>query len=180
MRWTFCLALALALPTGTLAGQLAPIARGTRVRVTSPNGPMAPYRVTGTLESINDASIVVLQGNGRATTLTRGEGSRMEVSAGPGTCGRQRAGCVLLGFVGGVLVGFGAGAVSCGKRPTECYAPILTVPAGALVGIIIGATVGGERWKKVAELPTRLSLAPNPSDATRPWSGVRLEWQLTF
>ena len=179
MKWIGCLALTLALPLGAPAAQETPtLAPGTRVRVTTPDG-----RVVGTLESIDSATIVVRRQNGRTANLPMGRGTRVDVSGGPGTCSPGHRGtCVLVGFLGGAAlgVGVGAGAASnCGEDPLCGLYYLITVPAGALVGTIVGAVVGGEHWNRV-ELPARLSLAPDVPGALKPWRTVRVGVRLAF
>jgi hypothetical protein len=178
MKWICCLALTLALPLGAPAAQETPtLAPGTRVRVTTPNG-----RVVGALESIDSASIVLRRQNGRAANLSRGRGTRVDISAGPGTCSPgHRAGCVAVGFIGGAALGVGLGAIAISNDCDEFCGLIylLTVPAGALVGTIVGAVVGGEHWNR-AELPVRLSFAPGVPGALKPGHAVRVGVRLTF
>lgn len=178
MKWTCCLAFTLAFPLGAPAAQEPPtLAPGTRVRVTSQDG-----RAVGTLESIDSASIVVRRQNGRLANLSRGPGTRVDVSAGPGTCSPGHRGtCVLVGFLGGAALGFGVGALavsSCDDVLCALYY-FLTVPAGAVVGTLVGAVVGGEHWNR-AELPVRVSLAPGVPGAMQPGRAVRVGVRLTF
>ncbi len=56
--------------------------------------------------------------------------------------------------------GTGSGSY-CSDSPCELVY-LLTVPAGAVLGTILGATVGGEHWKSAA-LPARLSVASDGS-----------------
>src|SRR2546430_16968770 len=84
-----------------------PPAPGDRVRVTS-----ADRRATGTLESIDGDTIVVRRSNGALTKFARARRPRLDVSTGAGMCGEgRRATCVIGGFLGGALVGLGAGAI---------------------------------------------------------------------
>ena len=39
---------------------------------------------------------------------------------------------------------------------------VFTIPAGALVGIIVGSVVGGEHWDK-ADVPATVTFRPEPS-----------------
>ena len=131
MKWICCLALTLALPLGAPAAQETPtLAPGTRVRVTTPDG-----RVVGTLEAIDSATIVVRRQNGRVANLPKARGTRVDVSAGPGTCSPGHRGtCVAIGFLGGATLGVGVGAIavsSCNGDLCGLYY-LVTVPAGAL------------------------------------------------
>jgi len=105
-------------------------------------------RVVGTLESIDSSSIVVRRDNGDSVDFPRGPSTRLDVSAGPGLCSEGRRGnCAVIGLFGGAGLGFLAGAVviggsNCGEECGLAY--LFTVPLGALVGIVVGASVGGE------------------------------------
>lgn len=149
-----CFALALTLPLTAIDAQETPtIPPGTRVRLTNAEG-WHYVRVVGTLESIDSA-------------IPR-HGTWLDVSAGPGMCSPDGRGtCVAIGSLGGAGLGVLAGFISTqsqgGASTCECgivYA--LTVPAGALVGTIVGAEVGGEHWKS-APLPARLSVGAESS-----------------
>ena len=173
MQRICCLAVTVLLPLGAPAAQEAPtLAPGSRVRVTIPN-----RTVVGMLESIDSATIVVRRQNGSVVNLERAGRTRLDVSAGPGSCGAgRRVGCIALGFLGGAGVGLGVGALYVSNADYEyaAFSYLLTVPAGALVGTIVGAAVGGERWRQ-AEIPLRLTFAPGgPGDAAR--VGARLRF----
>ena len=170
-RW---FALALALPLGFLSAQETPtVARGTRVRVTNDEHPHY-VRVVGTLESIDSSTIIVRRDDGDTINVPRHPGTWLDVSAGPGACSPHRRGrCVAIGLLGGAALGAVVGWISvqsqggtgsgsyCSDSPCELVY-LLTVPAGALVGTIVGAVVGGEHWKSAA-LPARLSVGPDGS-----------------
>lgn len=170
MRSVCCLALTLALPLDAAAAQKKQtLAPGSRVRVTTPDS-----TVVGMLESIDSLTIVVLHEDSTAAGLARARVTRVDVSAGPGTCSPDRRGtCVVVGFVSGIALGIGVGAIAastcdfCGDRINA-----IALPAGAAFGTILGAVIGGEHWER-AELPARLSLAPNAP-------GVRVGLSLTF
>ena len=172
------LALAFVLPVGTLAAQQAPtLAPGSRVRITTPTG-----RVIGTLESIDSSTIIVRRRDGRAANLGRVQGTRVDVSAGPGTCSPGHRGtCIAVGFLGGTALGVAAGAIAVGNCNTdlcELYY-LVTVPAGALVGTVVGAVVGWEHWN-AADLPVRLTLAPNVPNGLEPSRSLRLGVRLAL
>jgi len=168
-----CFALALALPLGSISAQETPtVARGTRVRVT--NDEYLHYvRVVGTLESIDSSTIFVRRDDGDAINVPRHPGTRLDVSTSRGACSRNRGGCIALGLFGGAGLGVVVGWISvqsqggtgsgsyCSDSPCELVY-LLTVPAGAVLGTILGATVGGEHWKSAA-LPARLSVASDGS-----------------
>jgi len=155
-----CFALALGLPLGALGAQETPaVAAGTRVRVTAPDGwrDVGP----GSLEAIDSATIVVRRANGTTVAFPRERGTRLEVSGGPRVCsgGARRGGCIGLGFLGGAALGVLAGVVSLRGCHGELCGLVFfyTVPAGAVLGTIVGAVVGGEHWTTV-EPPARISV----------------------
>src|SRR5260370_5728255 len=179
-----CFALALALPLGSLSAQEAPtVARGTGVRVT--NAEYLHYlRVVGALESIDSATISVRRDDGDTISVPRHAGTRLDVSTSRGACSRNRGGCIALGLFGGAGLGLVVGWISvqsqggtgsgsyCSDSPCELVY-LLTIPAGAVLGTILGATVGGEHWKSAA-LPARLSVAPD--GASRLAGGLSLHF----
>src|SRR5436309_2917602 len=156
-----CFALALGLPLGALGAQETPaLAPGVRVRVTAPDGwrDVGP----GSLEAIDSATIVVRRANGTTVAFPRESGTQLEVSWGPGACsgGARRGGCIALGFLGGAALGVLAPVVSSGTcRRLVCGLFVVTVPAGVVLGTIVGAVVGGEHWRTV-EPPARISVGP--------------------
>src|SRR5207247_4023399 len=115
----------------------------------------------GSLEASDSATIVVRRANGTTVAFPRERGTRLEVSGGPGACGGgHRGGCVALGFLGGAALGVLAPVVSSGTcRRLLCRLFVVTVPAGAVLGTIVGAVVGGEHWRTV-EPPARISIGP--------------------
>ncbi|HVH31353.1 MAG TPA: hypothetical protein VNA31_06780 [bacterium] len=164
--------VALALPLRVLDAQEPPrVSLGTRVRVSNDSKARERYglstgRVVGTLESLGSSTITVRGDNGESTAVPRLPSTRLDVSAGPGSCsGSRRAGCIVVGFFGGALVGVLAGVAAGGAGDTceGCgLAFLLTVPAGAVLGTVIGAVVGREHWEAVA-LPAHVSLVPHGS-----------------
>src|SRR2546426_7675616 len=122
-------AVVLSLAVNGLPAQAPPApAPGDRVRVTS-----ADRRATGTLESIDGDTIVVRRSNGALTKFARAPRPRLDVSSGAGICGQgRRAACVIGGFLGGAIVGLGAGAIAGGgfDREEWCGNPyVLTMPS---------------------------------------------------
>src|SRR5437763_7213090 len=172
-----CFALALGLPVGALGAQETPaLAPGVRVRVTAPDGwrDVGP----GSLEAIDSATIVVRRANGTTVAFPRERGTQLEVSWGPGACsgGARRGGCIALGFLGGAALGIPAGFVW--VRSSNCrelcgLAFVVTVPAGAVLGTIVGAVVGGEHWRPV-EPPARISVGPVGPEMTAVGVSVQL------
>jgi hypothetical protein len=165
-----CVAVALVLPLGALGAQEAPVLQsGARVRVSNDDH-LNRVRVVGTLASIDSATIIVRRENGESVTVPRQPGTRLDVSAGPGLCsGGRRSNCVVIGLLGGAAVGVLAGipmtnGSRCGgENGLPCgFIYLAAVPLGALVGTMVGLTVGDEHWHH-AELPARLSIGPDGS-----------------
>ncbi len=75
----------------------------------------------------------------------------------------------MLGFLGGAAVGAlagfvivqsqgGANSSTCTGNENPCtLIYLLTLPAGAVLGSVVGAVVGGEHWK-TTPMPARLSV----------------------
>lgn len=149
-------------------------ALGSRVRVTTET-----RRTTGTLESIDSTTIVVRARNGKTVAFRRQSDYQLHVSGGPGTCGEgRRFGCVALGFLGGGVVGIGVGAIAVRNCTDELCGLLylVTVPAGALVGTVVGALLPGDRWKQ-ADPPAVAYVAPEAAGGER---RVRLGVRLQF
>lgn len=168
-----CFALALCLPIAALRAQdTSALAPGARVRVRPISGtceftgPSCVYRwVVGTLDSINSVTIALHDEQGTPVSLPRGPNTRLDVSTGPGSCSENRGNCVFGGFLLGAGVGALAGAIwvktqgsGCNDNPCGLIY-LLTMPAGALVGTIVGASVGGEHWQQVGPV-LRVGLRP--------------------
>src|SRR5438876_10525879 len=157
-------AVVLSLAVNRLPAQHPPApapAPGDRVRVTS-----ADRRATGTLESIDGDTIVVRRSNGALTKFARALRPRLDVSTGAGMCGEgRRATCVIGGFLGGALVGLGAGAIvggGCNGDELCGIQYVFTIRAGALGGIIVGSVIGGEHLGRV-DGPRTGALRPDPA-----------------
>ena len=175
MKRICCLALALGLPLGTLSAQeTRALAAGVRVRVLGPK-PVCNYpeeapcyrKVVGSLQSIDSASIVIRREDGETVSVSRAPGTRLDVSNGRGACG---APCIGLGFLGGAGLGALVGWISvqaqggtgpgsyCSDSPCGLVV-LFTVPAGAVLGTIVGALLKKEHWKAV-EPPARIGVGP--------------------
>ena len=177
MKWYNCLAVALVLPFSSLVAQEPPtLAPGSRVRVSTPD-----ERVVGALAAIDGATIVVRRKNGSLDSLPMTPRTRLDVSGGPGLCSPGRRGtCVAVGFVGGAALGAVVGAAAeCSDDGLCVLVYFFTVPAGALVGTIVGAVLGGEHWNR-AEPPARLTLAPGDQSSSRPWHAIRMGVSVPF
>lgn len=146
LRAVALFALAGLLPT-TAAGQ-APVAAGTRVRVSTPQG-----RLVGSyVEHRGDAIVLAREEEGRTRTVdvALADVSRVEVSQGRGGRGKGAKIGALVGVGAAVVIGALAGE-SCSGDEMLCFdhgttgvmAGILTIPAGALIGLAIPP---GEKW----------------------------------
>lgn len=170
---TYGIALALILPAGLLSGQETPtLVPGTRVRVSVPKAGCPDLesrrcyqRVVGTLTSVDSLNIMVRSAEDSAeVTLPRVPGTRLDISMGPGPCIDRRGECVALGLFGGVAAGLLVGIAAGGGNGASCDCPagvvfLLTIPAGAVVGLVIGADLPAEHWKSTY-IPVRLSVGP--------------------
>lgn len=156
-------AVLLCLSLGDLGAQEPPaVAAGMRVRITEPDG--SRDGGPGILEAIDSTTIVVRHANGARVALPRERDTRLEVSWGPGACGGgRRVRCTIIGLMGGVALGVLAHlrvAQTCnaGACGVAWYA---TIPAGAVLGTIVGEVFpAGEHWTSV-ELPSGLSVGPS-------------------
>jgi hypothetical protein len=158
MRHIVCIIGFLVPPLHVVLAQepLIP-AVGSRVRVTTDT-----RRATGTLESIDGTTIVVRTRNGSTFAFQRASNFDLDVSTGLGSCGEgRRFGCVVLGFLGGAVAGIGVGALAVSQCDDDLCGLLylVTVPAGALVGTVVGALVGGEHWK-AGQLPAVAYVVP--------------------
>jgi len=156
-----CSAIVLIFAVNRLPAQEPPApALGDRVRVTSADRHRS---AKGVLESIEGDTIVVRRSNGALTKFPRDPRPRIDVSTGSGMCGEgRRAACVIGGFFGGALLGLGAGAIatqSCSGEELCGLEYLVTIPAGALVGTVVGALIGGEHWRRV-DVPVTLGFRP--------------------
>lgn len=169
MKHIVCVLGLLAPPLHAVVAQAPLIPElGSRVRVATDR-----QLATGTLESVDNTRIVVRDGNGKTVEFPRAAHPDLAVSAGPGMCAR-RFRCVALGFLGGGLVGLGAGAAA-GSGNNDAFYYLATTPLGALVGAVVGAVLPGERWKQGA-LPALTYVVPEASGERR----IRLGLQLRF
>lgn len=159
-RWIALLSLASLLPASGLVAQEA-IQPGARVRVTAA-GVLRP--VTGTIFSVDSASITLRDAEGRAGQVIRFESVQMmEVARGS----RSHAGTgALIGtLVGGAFgVWFSIGYFSDPDSPgtTSGIATVIAVTsaAGAALGGIVGLAIRSPRWEETS-VP-RVSLMPRP------------------
>jgi hypothetical protein len=162
------LAVAVLIPV-VATGQSAPVAAGTRVRVTAPGNNLDKY--VATVVDVRGDSIVV---NVRNSSLVVGlaEVTELEVSTGKRTQFWRSAGYGLgLGIAAGALVG----AVTYKECESDHFLGCMMAPqsaseSAAMGGILFGALgfVGGsvvgmvkrtDRWASVT-LPVRASIAP--------------------
>ncbi len=158
-RWFALLSLASLLPASGLVAQEA-IQPGARVRVTAA-GVLRP--VTGTIFSVDSASITLRDAEGRAGQVIRFESVQMmEVARGS----RSHAGTgALIGtLVGGafgvyLLIGLSDPGTTARTRDVALFIAV-TSAAGAALGGIVGLAIRSPRWEETS-VP-RVSLMPQP------------------
>ena len=151
----------------SLASEQAVARAGDAVRVTGPDKRI----VLGTLVDLDHDTITVLRRSEKdRIRISRVEIARLEVAKGS-TRGRR----AWIGAAAGTAAGLVyaviehsrcQGELLCG---VEFAMPILTTPAGALLGF----ATGGRRWVEAA--PTSSAVAALP-----PRRGIRVAWTITF
>lgn len=149
------------LPLRPLAGQLAELQPGTRVRV---RGSDVAGRLQGVVLSRSGDSLTVSRPNGPPIPLSLSTVSRVEISRGKS---RSR------GAWRGLLWGAGIGAVlglvpiddpECERDPdafgcgSRAESMVLTAIGGSIIGVPIGAIIGVERWETLT-IPVRVGLS---------------------
>ncbi|HJU69281.1 MAG TPA: hypothetical protein VJ650_13655 [Gemmatimonadaceae bacterium] len=152
------LAVAIAPPFSSVAVAQASLpGPGSRVRVTAPDYGLR--QAAGRVERLTADSMTIDPDGSRPEVTLPFQGmSRLEVSTGkrPGVGLARGAGT---GFVIGSLAGIALGALqyyTCSKEECGLWF-LLTVPAGAGVGLIVGGIVGAtrppDRWQEVPLTP---------------------------
>lgn len=143
------------------ADEPGPVAPGSRVRLTAQS--VSGKRLVGTVVGLDEATLT-LQRQGAKETLQvpRGAITTLEVSRHRSRKGKGAGIGALVGLGAAVAIGLGAGddddCVFCySKGETAAIFGILTVPAGALLGL---AVAPGEKW--VASSPDRLRVSVVP------------------
>ena len=160
------------------AGEPSPAVLGPRVRVTAPA--VSGKRLVGTLLAMDDTTLRLQPQKGKdVLEVPRNAITRIELSRRPSRRGKGAGIGALVGLGAAVAIGFAAGedcsslpepdpwlfGFEAGLRRNLCYGKgetaamlsILTVPAGALIGM---GAAGGERW--VRTTPDRFSVAVKP------------------
>ena len=162
--WYF--ALALALPLGALAGQeTAALAAGARVRVIAPK-PVCNYpeaapcyrRVVGTVESLQDDTVVIAPDSAPAQAINLSDGQPLEMSLGMRGHGGTGA---LIGAIVGLVVVHQAWQ-SCGGCEGEVPigGALLGIAGGASLGAITGSMFRSEVWVPVHAAGIRIVAGP--------------------
>jgi hypothetical protein len=174
MKHIVCILSVLVLPLHAAVAQEPLIPElGSRVRVTTDR-----QQATGRLESVDSAKFVVRSRDGSTVSFQRGSDFQLDVSGGPGRCGEgRRFGCVALGFLVGGVAGLGVGAVMVSNCDDDLCGLLylVTVPAGALVGTVVGALIGREHWNE-GRLPALTYVVPDASGERRLRLGVQLRF----
>ena len=169
-------ALLLALQAPVLAQESGVVQPGSRVRVihhcTETYDPgerreqVECEEQTGTVASLNSDSLVLNVNNkGTFSSIPLGTVSRLQLSTGRGGAGARGA---LYGGLAGAFVGGLAGLAVCSSvedsnnSPGACAvggALAVSIP-GALVGLMIGHSIGKEKWVDVPVEGIAMSLVP--------------------
>jgi hypothetical protein len=166
------------------ADEPARVAPGPRVRLTAPS--VSGQRLVGTVVGLDDATLTLQrQGGKERLQVPRGAITTTEVSWRRSRKGKGAAIGALVGLGAAVVVGFALGD-NCGNTVPElelfisfaCHTKaefaaataILTVPAGALLGL---AVAPGEKWQPSSL--DRLSVRITPARG-----GARLSVSLRF
>jgi hypothetical protein len=168
--WTVLTLLAFLLPRTLVHAQGSTVPPGTRVRVQLPCGATDTGRpcgtVVGRLLAPTGDSLLLEDAHGVTRRIDLATGSRVERSAGY----RRHT---LLGLGLGTLVGLGTGALlysGCttgGEDDGFCgFYYLGAVPAGAVVGAVVGALIRTERWEAVSAPATTLHVWPLPGRTT--------------
>jgi hypothetical protein len=139
---------------------LPPLQIGARVRVSSSTpGFSGPPRVANVLAQQGDTLSLRPEGTQDSVPLPLRLITRLEVSAGRSSHGRQGMG---LGLLGGALIGAVVGAATYTPCTSSCdFAPKsrgdqakLSGIGGALIGTLVGGVIGSirqtENWERVA------------------------------
>lgn len=161
------------------ADEPAPVAAGARVRLTAPS--VSGKRLVGTLVGLDDTTLTLQRQGGKETLqVPRGAITTTEVSWRRSRKGKGAAIGALVGLGAAVAIGLAAGDDDCSsvqdvgnpwldltahvlrtfchsKGEMAAFAAILTVPAGALLGL---AVAPGEKWQPSS--PDRLSVRITP------------------
>ncbi len=155
-HWTLLALAALLLPLASSPAQVPVVPPGARIRVQDPCGVADPARACApligrVLRPVGD-TLLVEDGHGRIRGVALSSATRIERSTGY----RRHT---LLGLGLGTLAGLGSGALlasGCtqggrGEDDGLCNLYyVITIPAGAAVGTVVGALTRTERWETVS------------------------------
>jgi hypothetical protein len=153
------------------------VAASPRVRVTAPA--VSGKRIVGTLVRMDDTMLAIRRDKGKSVLeVPRAAVTRIEASRRPGRRGLGAGIGALVGLGAALAIGLGAGQSCTGseiicfdKTTTTVAGALLTVPAGALIGL---AVAPGEKW--VAVRPDRLGLAATAAQGGGFRAGVALRF----
>ena len=156
-RAGFLVCIALAIPLSSPQAQEVTVSVGTKVRIES----TVTRKLNGVLLARDADSITVVNAYGTVTTLPTSSVVRIRTRDGRShKMGAARG--VLYGAVTGTAIGFAAhryyGDGGPGSEPV--YVSMGAV-YGTLLGGVIGAVVGTQRWKTVYGRDVRVSYGPN-------------------
>jgi hypothetical protein len=155
------------------AGEPSPAVAGPRVRVTAPT--VSGKRLVGTLLAMDETTLTLRPQKGKdILEVPRTAITRIELSRRPSRRGKGAGIGALVGLGAAVAIGLAAGddcdapatggglagalaRICYGRAETAVAAAILTIPAGALIGLGVAP---GESW--VRTTPDRFSVAVKP------------------
>jgi hypothetical protein len=170
MRSANLLPVILALASaGDAAAQRPAVEPGQRVRITAPL--VGLQEVTATVFSVGGGALVV---TGDSTVRVRLEDvTRLEVSRGrKSNCASGLGWGFLAGATTGVVIGLASGSerqgslfgggcwMLCSAGAKAMVAGAALGTAGAVVGLVVGAIVRSEKWKRVPLDGVRVSIVP--------------------
>ena len=136
----------------------APLATGTRVRVSAPDISATP--VVGTVRALDATTLTVdVRGRSEPLAVPRDRIHQLEVSSGR----RSRWTGTLVGGLLGAAVGAIVGDSSASKHAYDIRSA--DQAGGAVLGLLVGGGIGalippGERWQQLSSSRYRVSFAP--------------------
>jgi hypothetical protein len=117
-------------------------------------------RLRGKLLAVDDQVLTVALDGERTVRVARADVARLEVSSGDAGANLR-----VLGGLAGAAAGFAIGILACTTGDLCSDIAPVWIATAAGMGIGIGASPGGERWRAVDLGGVRLGLAPAPGGA---------------
>ncbi|UCG87977.1 MAG: hypothetical protein JSW71_05380 [Gemmatimonadota bacterium] len=149
----------LLVPVGDLSGQQAQtIEPGSRVRVTAPD--LGIQRLAGTCLSLSQGAMAFEPEGLSPLAIATVSITRLEISRGRK---RKTVTGALVGIPAGLALALGVATIAGEEWQEEVNAGVWLAPAGALVGLVVGGTVGYtvkvDRWEEVPLDRLRVAVA---------------------